>query len=134
MTNYDPYQQQQQRPVEAVTYSAEEIEQSKVVSALAYLGILFFLPLVVTPVTRYGKFHANQGLLLLLTSIAGGIVVAILSAVFFAISWRMLFLSSILYTVFYVAIAALAILGIVNALQGKAKPLPVIGKLFTIIK
>ncbi|NLC25752.1 MAG: hypothetical protein GX777_03910 [Fastidiosipila sp.] len=110
------------------------MEQSKVVSALAYLGILFFLPLVVTPVTRYGKFHANQGLLLLLTSVAGGIIIAILSAIFFAISWRLIFLGSLLYAVFYIGIVVLVILGIVNALGGKAKPLPVIGKMFTIIK
>ncbi|HHU03630.1 MAG TPA: hypothetical protein GXZ81_01240 [Fastidiosipila sp.] len=110
------------------------MEQSKVVSALAYLGILFFLPLVVTPVTRYGKFHANQGLLLLLTSVAGGIVIAILSAIFVAISWRMIFLSSLLYSLFYLGIAVLAVLGIVNALNGKAKPLPLIGNLITIIK
>jgi len=130
---YQQQQQYQQQPGQPVTYSPEEIEQSKVISALAYLGILFFLPLVVQPVTRYGKFHANQGLLLLLTSIAGGIVISILSALFMVISWRMLFLSSILYTVFYIGVAALAVLGIVNALQGKAKPLPVIGKL-TLIK
>jgi len=133
MTNYDP-NQGPQRTEEAVVYPAEEIEQSKVVSALAYLGILFFLPLVVTPVTRYGKFHANQGLLLLLTSVAGGIVIAILSAIFVAISWRMIFLSSLLYSLFYLGIAVLAVLGIVNALNGKAKPLPLIGNLFTIIK
>ena len=159
MTNYDPNQEQyqeqqqqqqhqpqepyqqyqqppqyhQQQPGQAAAYSTEEIEQSKVISALAYLGILFFLPLVVQPVTRYGKFHANQGLLLLLTSVAGGIVLSILSAVFMMISWRIVFISSILYTIFYLGISALAILGIVNALQGKAKPLPVIGKL-TLIK
>lgn len=133
MTNYDP-NQGPQRTEEAVVYPAEEIEQSKVVSALAYLGILFFLPLVVTPVTRYGKFHANQGLLLLLTSVAGGIVIAILRAIFVAISWRMFFLSSLLYSLFYLGIAVLAVLGIVNALNGKAKPLPLIGNLITIIK
>jgi uncharacterized membrane protein len=129
------YQQQyqQQGPGQTGAYSAEEIEQSKVISALAYLGILFFLPLVVQPVTRYGKFHANQGLLLLLTSIAGGIVIGILSAIFLAISWRLVFISTILNSIFYIGVAALGILGIVNALQGKAKPLPVIGKL-TLIK
>ena len=128
-----PPQYQQQQPGQAAAYSTEEIEQSKVISALAYLGILFFLPLVVQPVTRYGKFHANQGLLLLLTSVAGGIVLSILSAVFMMISWRIVFISSILYTIFYLGISALAVLGIVNALQGEAKALPVIGKL-TLIK
>ncbi|NLC26816.1 MAG: hypothetical protein GX777_09400 [Fastidiosipila sp.] len=107
---------------------------SAAASSLAYLGILFFLPLVVKPVTKYGKFHANQGLLLLLTSIAGGIIIAILSAIFLAISWRLLFLGTLLYAVFAIAILVLAVLGVLSTLRGKAKPLPVIGKMFTLIK
>ena len=38
-----PPQYQQQQPGQAAAYTTEEIEQSKVISALAYLGILFFL-------------------------------------------------------------------------------------------
>ena len=115
-------------------YAADDIEKNKVIAALAYLGILFFLPLVAAPESKYGRYHANQGLLLLITAVAGGIVLAILSAILTAISWRLFFIGSLLYTVFYIGITVLVILGIVNAVGGKAKPLPVIGKLFTIIK
>ncbi|MDD3931911.1 MAG: hypothetical protein PHT04_07050 [Eubacteriales bacterium] len=110
------------------------MEKNKVIAALAYLGILFFLPLVAAPESKYGRYHANQGLLLLITAVAGGIALAILSAILTAISWRLFFIGSLLYTVFYIGITVLVILGIVNAVGGKAKPLPVIGKLFTIIK
>lgn len=115
-------------------YAADDIEKNKVIAALAYLGILFFLPLVAAPESKYGRYHANQGLLLLITAVAGGIVLAILSAILTAISWHLFFIGSLLYTVFYIGITVLVILGIVNAVGGKAKPLPVIGKLFTIIK
>ena len=110
-----------------------EAQDNKVIFILAYLGILFFLPLVSTPNSKVGRFHANQGLVLLLASIAGGIVVSILSAIFLAISWRLWVIPSLLSWVWWLAIAALAIIGMMNANKGLQKPLPIIGK-FTIIK
>ncbi len=47
----------------------------KIMCILAYL--IFFLPLVVVPDSEAGKFHANQGLLVLLLSIALSIVAMI---------------------------------------------------------
>ena len=40
-------------------FAPEDIQKNKVISALSYLGILFFLPLVAAPESRFGKFHAN---------------------------------------------------------------------------
>ena len=60
-----------------IVISAGDIEKNKVVSALAYLGILFFLPLVAAPESKSGKFHANQSLVILLFSVAGSIVFSI---------------------------------------------------------
>ena len=53
--------------LEARSYSFEDIEKNKVVAALAY--IIFFLPLMVCPESPFGKFHANQGLVLLIVGI-----------------------------------------------------------------
>lgn len=109
----------------AAGYTAEDIEKNKVMAALAYL--LFFLPLVACPDSKFGRFHANQGLLVLIASVGGGIVIAILSAILTLISWRLIIIGSLLYTVFYIAIAVLVVLGIINAVNGKAKELPLIG-------
>ena len=46
-----------------------DIENNKIISGLSYLGILFFLPLVAAPNSRFGKFHANQSLVLLISSV-----------------------------------------------------------------
>lgn len=113
----------QQGPVNNPPPSADS---NKVIYMLAYLGILFFLPLVVNPVTPTGKFHANQGLLLFIASVAGSIVISILTAI--------LFVFGFLSWIFNLAILALAIYGMVNAYNDKQVPLPVIGNLFTIIK
>lgn len=103
-----------------VTFTAEDIEKNKVMSALAY--IIFFLPLIVCSDSPFGRFHANQGLLLLIVGIIGSIVLSIIPI----IGW-------ILLPIFSILVFVLAIIGLINALNGKAKELPVIGK-YVIIK
>jgi uncharacterized membrane protein len=106
-TNSEPQQ---------AAFDPADIEKSKVVSALAYLGILFFLPLVVYPDSKFGRFHANQGLVLLIFDVIG-------SAIFYIIPLPM----HILGMIYSVLIFVLFIIGLINALNGQAKPLPVIG-------
>ena len=101
-------------------FIAEDIEKNKVISALAY--IIFFLPLIVCADSPFGKFHANQGLLLLITGVGGSIILSFIPI----IGWILLPLLSL-------AIFILAILGLINTINGKAKELPVIGK-YRIIK
>lgn len=96
-------------------FTTEDIEKNKVVSALAY--ILFFLPFVVCPDSAFGKFHANQGLLLLIVGVVGSVVLGIIPI----IGWMIL-------PIFSLIILIMGILGLVGALNGKAKELPVIGK------
>jgi len=111
-----------QEPIaaQADTYTPEDIEKNKIMAGLAYL--LFFLPLIVCPDSKYAKFHANQGLLLLITGIAGNVILTIIPV----IGWMLL-------PFFGIGVLVLAIIGLINGFGGKAKPLPLIGK-FTILK
>ncbi len=117
-----------------------DIAANKVVSGFAYFGILFFLPLVVSPESRYGRFHANQGLILLLFSIATSIVRLILRAILVSYTYDYYSYSSIHYgfgtyifwalsAVLWLAVMALFIIGMINGFSGKVKELPIIGKL-----
>lgn len=90
----------------------------KVMAALAYFGILFFLPLVTHPNSRFGKFHANQGLLLLIYSMVGSTVSAIIPVLGWFILWPIIGISSLVFF----------IMGIVNALGNKTSRLPLIGQ------
>jgi uncharacterized membrane protein len=92
--------------------------KEKVISALSYLWVLFFLPLVLIPESEFGKFHANQALLNLLL----GVVFAIIEWIFPGLSW-----------ICNIIIGLFALWGIVSALLGLKKPYPVIGK-YTFIK
>ena len=100
-------------------YDAQDIEKNKVMAVLAY--ILFFIPLLAAKDSKFARFHTNQGLVLFL----GGIIASVV-AVIPVIGW-------IIAPIVGLVITVLAVIGIINALNGRAKELPVIGK-FKILK
>ncbi len=100
-------------------YDAQDIEKNKVMAVLAY--ILFFIPLLAAKDSKFARFHTNQGLVLFI----GGIIASVV-AVIPVIGWIVAPIAGLVITV-------LAIIGILNALNGRAKELPVIGK-FKILK
>lgn len=108
-----------------------DIEKNKVMGGLAYF--LFFLPLIVCPESRYGRFHANQGLVYLLLCVAGSVVSGVLGSILFSVSWRLYWISSIVSLIIWLPILGIGVVGLVNGFSGKAKELPFIGK-FRIIK
>ena len=94
-------------------YSEQDIADNKVIAALAY--IIFFLPLIAAQGSKFARYHANQALVLFLLGVANFIIGSVP-----ILGWMIsVFLSLFIFV--------LAIIGIVNALGGKAKPLPLIG-------
>jgi len=116
---------------------AKDAQDNKVMGILAYLGFLVLVPIFAAKESKFAKFHANQGLLVCLLYVAYGIVYGILNAIFAAIFLYNSFgLYSLLTTVLglgFLVVTILEILGIVNAVKGEKKELPVIGK-FKILK
>lgn len=113
-------------------YDKTDIEQNKVICAVSYIYILFFLPLVACPNSRFGKFHANQALILLIASailsVAGGVCYGILWAIPLVPDFIKTMVDLALDIVLWAAPTAGMIFGIVSAAQGKAKEIPLIGK------
>lgn len=95
-------------------------QYNKAMAVLAY--ILFFIPLLAAKNSRFAMYHANQGLTLFLTAFGVNIVLGFIPI----IGWLLLPLCNL-------AVFALAVIGIVNAVQGRMKPLPVIGS-YTLLK
>ena len=112
---------------ETVNMDKDDIEKNKVMGGLAYF--LFFLPLIVCPDSKYGRFHANQGLLYLFLCVAGAIVNMILSLILIWVFW----LIPIILLIVWIPVLIIGIIGLINGFTGKAKELPFIGK-FRIIK
>lgn len=101
-------------------YNPAEIEKNKIICALAYIPILFWLPLVAgTKGSKYCKFHVNQGLLLFIISVVFSIlnIVIGLIPIVGIITW---ILSSLVEF-------GLFLFGFIFTLTGKSKEFPLIG-------
>jgi len=117
---------------ETASMDPADIEKNKTMGGLAYF--LFFLPLIACPDSKYGRFHANQGLLLLIVGAGLGILSSIFSAIVLAIAWWLLWwLPMLVNFVIWAAVLVIGIIGLINGFTGKAKELPLIGR-FRIIK
>lgn len=103
----------------------EKETERKVVFSLCYLwGILFFLPLILYKNDEEAKFRANEGLVLLIVSVIGNAVFGILTAIGGAVAT----VFGIITGVFNLGILILAIIGIINVINGDKKELPLLGK------
>lgn len=109
-------------------FDPADIEDSKILSLFAYLGLLFLIPLLAKPNSRYARFHTNQGIVLFLLDIVVGIVGGVLSALTFGL-FPLFAIAKLINALLGLGMLALTILGIVNAVTGKAKELPLIGKI-----
>ena len=109
-------------------YRKEDIEGNTLFAVLSYLGILCLIPVFSGKESPYVRFHANQGLVLFLTTLVLNMARALLTGlwIFGKVDT---YLVSPLFTALNVAVFALTILGIANAVRGKAAELPVIGKI-----
>lgn len=104
-------------------------ELVKCMNALAYVWILFFLPLAVTPEAPSSRFHANQGLVNLLFAIILNVAAWIVGLILTLIPGIGVVLTSILMVLVELVCLLFTILGIVWAATDQQKELPVIGKI-----
>ncbi len=104
-------------------FEQEDINQNKVMAVLAYIGILVLVPLLAAPNSKYARYHVNQGLLLFIAEICLGVVMGI-----FIWIPVLNIIIGILGGIVSLLLFVFAIIGIVNACQGKAKGLPIFGK------
>lgn len=106
-------------------FDSRDIADNKVMAILAYIGILFLIPLLAAQNSGFARFHTNQGLILFLAEVVLSAASGILGLIPF-VGW-------IVSGAVGVLCLALMIIGIVNAANGKAKELPLIGG-FRLIK
>lgn len=124
----------------------QDIAANKAVSIISCFGILFFVPLCANSNSTYNRFKANQSLWVLIVSAGLGIVCAILTAivnVIFPGSWEgswyygysykpnvfAVIFNVIFYLATYVPALTLFIMNLVYAVNGRAKELPIVGKI-----
>jgi len=104
----------------AVEMDPADVSANKVMAILAYFGILVLIPIFAAKGSKFARFHANQGLILLICSV-----------VFYIIGRFIPGISAIIWLL-NIAVAILAIIGIVHAAKGEVKELPLVGKIHII--
>lgn len=109
---------------ENFTADPQDVQANKVMAILAYFGLLVLIPLFAAKESPFARFHANQGLILLIAGFVIWLVSTVLTFVspFFGI-----------ISLLNIVILVFAIIGIINAAKGEMKELPLVGK-FRIIK
>lgn len=101
-------------------FDQNDVQQNKTMVLLSailqiFIPILFFLPLVCCQNSPYGRFYANQGLLILLIDIAASAVLIIP-----ILGW-------IAGPIIGIANLVFAIMNAINANKGIRKGIPIVG-------
>jgi|SRR4030095_2416280 len=113
------------RPAVASITQAD-IDSGKTMGILAY--VLFLIPLFAARDNKFAMFHTEQAIVLWIIFIVVYIVVIILNIVVGMISNSLGCVVSILGFLPWIAYLILWIMGLLNAIGGKVKELPVIGQ------
>ena len=99
-------------------FDIDDVKANKGMAVLAYFWILVIIPILARKDSPFARYHSNQGLILLICSVISGILGRI---------W------GLLGTITGLICFVLFIIGIVNAANGRAKELPIVGK-FRLLK
>ncbi|MCX6806582.1 MAG: hypothetical protein NT135_00445 [Candidatus Berkelbacteria bacterium] len=102
----------EETPKEAPASGSKDVEENKAMAAIAYIWILFLIPMLTKKDSPFAMYHAKQGLALFVLSLISGFVFWIPF-----VGWAI-----------GIFVFVLFIMGLINALQGQMKPLPLIGK------
>ena len=104
------------------SFDPADVQNNKVMGVLSYLGILVLIPLLAARNSPFARFHCNQGIVLALAEVVAGVVLGI-GRRMLLVGWIFRLVGSLASILWIV----LAVIGILNAINGRAKELPVIG-------
>jgi len=114
-------------------YEKKDIDDNKSAALVSYIFCLFVIPLLVAKNSKFAHFHANQGLILFICEVGASLAFKLITSIFITILPLLSFALGILSGIISIIFLVLSVMGIINAANGVAKELPIIGK-FKIIK
>lgn len=109
-------------------FDSADIQNNKVMAVFAYMGILVLIPMLAAKESKFARYHARQGLALLMVEMMFAVSYCILSLIVLSISWRLYFIVKIMGMAGFL-FPVLAMIGIRNVIGGRARKLPVIGSI-----
>ena len=114
-----------------------DVADNKVFGIFAYPGLFCLIPMFAAPKnSKFSRYHANQGLLLLICNAIYAIICCLLNLIKvpvyrfgFRVGSTTPVIIPIILAILSLPIIALVVLGIINVVNGKCKDLPFIGKI-----
>jgi len=102
-------------------FTAAEIEEGKSLAWLAYLGILFLIPMLTKPENKFCKTHAKQGMVMAIFMVV--LAVCSFVSVIPIIGWCL----GIVVFLGLLTVVVFDIIALINAAQGQFYKIPVVG-------
>ncbi|MGN0517757.1 MAG: zinc-ribbon domain-containing protein [Acutalibacteraceae bacterium] len=127
-------------PDSTAAFNPMDIQQNKFMAILSYFGLFALIPYFGAKQSPYAQYHAKQGMNLMLVDIGVGILAFLLGLIKVTkvYGWIPQQVTPgwvvAIQAILWLIVLAFAIIGIVNAAEGKAKELPIIGKYIKIFK
>lgn len=113
----------------ASNFDASDLRENQVKGGIGYVPVLFFLPLILCPNSKYGRFCANQGLIAVAVLVVVEVAFWILNAL---LGWVPL-IGGLVEVVRWLIQAAVWLLALYYAYlacsKGDARELPMLGGL-----
>ena len=91
-----------------------QIQDAKFFAAIGYINILCFVPLVLKKGNKFAEFHGKQGLVLFILEIGASILKVVPA------------LGDLVFTVAFVVLGILSLIGMTKVLMGEYWEMPVI--------
>lgn len=110
-------------------FDSNDIEKNKAMAVFSYLGLLVLIPIFAAQDSKFAKFHANQGLILFIAEAAFSSIIGFSFKIFLMNLSFFNFFGGLVEIAIGVVFTVFSIIGIVNAVKGKAKELPIIGSI-----
>ena len=108
----------------------DDMKMNQVSGILASFPVLFWIPLVLAKDSPYGKFCANQGLILFVLELAITVVTSILSRILGLIPLIGGLLNYLVGLLGAVVVTGSFLLLLISACQGIARVIPLVGNMF----
>ena len=111
-----------------------KIDKTKLYCILSYVYILWLAGLLSERENKIIRFHVNQGIILSIFMFSSLFAINIISDILFFIAPILSCISALFQILWLIIFFSLSFIGIRNVIKNKAKPLPIIGNLFTVLK
>ena len=91
-----------------------EVQEGKFFAAIGYISLLCFVPLFLKKGNRFAQFHGKQALVLFILEVAASILKAIPA------------LGDVVFTLAFVILGILSLVGVMKVLMGECWEMPVV--------